>query len=82
MLFTTGRGGRKGVIEVCPLCHGVGVQARLHQLAPGMVQQISTVCAGCQGQGQRLGHRDCCKTCAGRKILRQKKILEVQIDKG
>ncbi|XP_073770082.1 dnaJ homolog subfamily A member 1 isoform X1 [Danio rerio] len=77
-----GRGGRKGVIEVCPLCRGVGVQVRLHHLAPGMVQQISTVCEGCQGQGQRLGHRDRCKTCTGRKILRQKKILEVHIDKG
>uniref|UniRef100_A0A672NLJ0 DnaJ homolog subfamily A member 1-like n=1 Tax=Sinocyclocheilus grahami TaxID=75366 RepID=A0A672NLJ0_SINGR len=77
-----GRGGRKGVIEVCPLCRGVGVQVRLHHLAPGMVQQISTVCSGCQGQGQRLGHRDRCKTCAGRKILRQKKILDVHINKG
>ncbi|XP_051993987.1 dnaJ homolog subfamily A member 1-like [Xyrauchen texanus] len=77
-----GRGGRKGLIEVCSLCRGVGVQVRLHHLAPGMVQQISTVCAGCQGQGQRIGHRDRCKACTGRKILRQKKILEVHIDKG
>lgn len=77
-----GHGGRKGVIEVCPLCRGAGVQVRLRHLAPGMVQQISTVCAGCQGQGQRLGHRDRCKACTGRKILRQKKILEVHIDKG
>ncbi|XP_076866531.1 dnaJ homolog subfamily A member 1 [Brachyhypopomus gauderio] len=77
-----GRGGRKGAVEVCPSCRGSGVQVRLHQLALGMVQQISTICGGCQGQGQRLHPRDRCKACSGRKILRQKKILEVHIDKG
>ncbi|KAB5518267.1 hypothetical protein PHYPO_G00163770 [Pangasianodon hypophthalmus] len=77
-----GRGGRKGAVEVCPSCRGTGVQVRLHQLLPGMVQQISTVCGSCRGQGQRLSHRDRCKACAGRKILRQKKILEVHVDKG
>ncbi|XP_041946898.1 dnaJ homolog subfamily A member 1 isoform X1 [Alosa sapidissima] len=77
-----GRGGRKGALEVCPSCRGAGVQVRLHQLGFGMVQQLSTVCGSCQGQGQRMSHRDRCKTCTGRKILRQKKILEVHIDKG
>uniref|UniRef100_W5KTY3 DnaJ heat shock protein family (Hsp40) member A1 n=1 Tax=Astyanax mexicanus TaxID=7994 RepID=W5KTY3_ASTMX len=72
----------EGAMEVCPSCRGTGVQVRLHQLVPGMVQQISTICGGCHGQGQRLSHRDRCKACAGRKILRQKKILEVHIDKG
>lgn len=77
-----GRGGRKGALEVCPSCRGSGVQVRLHQLGFGMVQQVSTMCCSCQGQGQRMSHRDRCKTCTGRKILRQKKILEVHIDKG
>ncbi|XP_062864759.1 dnaJ homolog subfamily A member 1 isoform X2 [Trichomycterus rosablanca] len=77
-----GRGGRKGAVDVCQSCRGTGVQVRLHQLIPGMVQQISTVCTGCRGQGQRLSHRDRCKACTGRKITRQKKILEVHIDKG
>lgn len=77
-----GRGGRKGALEVCPSCRGTGVQMRLHQLGFGMVQQVSTMCGSCQGQGQRMSHRDRCKTCVGRKINRQKKILEVHIDKG
>lgn len=67
---------------MCPSCRGTGVQVRLHQLLPGMMQQISSVCGGCRGQGQRLSHRDRCKACTGRKILRQKKILEVHVDKG
>ncbi|KAK2865888.1 hypothetical protein Q7C36_001944 [Tachysurus vachellii] len=77
-----GNGGHKGVVEVCPTCRGSGVQVRLHQLLPGMVQQISTICGSCRGQGQRLSHRNRCKTCTGRKVLRQKKVLEVHIDKG
>lgn len=67
---------------MCMTCHGTGMQVRMHQLLPGMVQQVSTLCHSCQGQGQRISHKDRCKACAGRKILRQKKILEVHIDKG
>lgn len=58
------------------------MQVHMHQIIPGMVQQVSTVCQSCQGQGQRISHKDRCKTCAGRKIIRQKKILEVHVDKG
>ncbi|XP_077379459.1 dnaJ homolog subfamily A member 1 [Festucalex cinctus] len=77
-----GRGSRKGAAQMCMSCQGTGMQVRVHQLVPGMVQQVSTVCHGCQGQGQRISQKDRCKACAGRKILRQKKILEVHIDKG
>ncbi|MBN3310213.1 dnaJ homolog subfamily A member 1 [Amia ocellicauda] len=77
-----GRGGRKGAVECCLTCRGSGMQVRLHQIGPGMVQQISSVCMACHGQGQRINHKDKCKTCNGRKIMRQKKILEVHIDKG
>ncbi|KAA8594777.1 hypothetical protein FQN60_011912 [Etheostoma spectabile] len=77
-----GRGSRKGAAQMCMSCHGTGMQVRMHQLVPGMVQQVSTVCHSCQGQGQRINHKDRCKACGGRKILRQKKILAVHIDKG
>uniref|UniRef100_A0A8C5C7V7 DnaJ heat shock protein family (Hsp40) member A1 n=1 Tax=Gadus morhua TaxID=8049 RepID=A0A8C5C7V7_GADMO len=77
-----GRGGRKGAVEMCMSCHGTGMQVRLHQLGMGMVQQVSSVCQSCQGQGRRISHKDRCKACGGRKIVRQKKILEVHIDKG
>ena len=77
-----GRGGRKGAVELCISCHGTGMQVRLHQLGMGMVQQVSSVCQMCQGQGRRISHKDRCKACGGRKIVRQKKILEVHIDKG
>lgn len=82
LFFLAGRGSRKGAAQMCMTCHGTGMQVRMHQIIPGMVQQVSTVCQSCQGQGQRISHKDRCKACGGRKIMRQKKILEVHIDKG
>ncbi|XP_019622463.1 PREDICTED: dnaJ homolog subfamily A member 1-like [Branchiostoma belcheri] len=77
-----GRGGKKGAVESCPNCRGTGMQVRIQQLGPGMVQQIQSMCNECQGQGERINPRDRCKTCNGRKIVRERKILEVHIDKG
>lgn len=67
---------------MCMTCRGTGLQVHMQQIIPGMVQQVSTVCQSCQGQGQRISHKDRCKACVGRKIVIQKKILEVHVDKG
>uniref|UniRef100_M3Y0A4 DnaJ homolog subfamily A member 1 n=1 Tax=Mustela putorius furo TaxID=9669 RepID=M3Y0A4_MUSPF len=75
-----GRGGKKGGVECCPSSPGTGMQIRIHQIGPGMVQQIQSVCMECQRHGQ-ISPKDRCK-CNGRKIVREKKILEVPIDKG
>ncbi|XP_061107542.1 dnaJ homolog subfamily A member 1-like [Conger conger] len=77
-----GRGGRKGAVEVCPCCQGTGVQVQLHQIMGNVVQQVSTLCMACHGQGQRISSKDKCKGCGARKILRQNKTLEVHIDRG
>lgn len=77
-----GRGSRKGAAQMCMTCRGTGLQVHMQQIIPGMVQQVSTVCQSCQGQGQRISHKDRCKVCIGRKIVTQKKILEVHVDKG
>lgn len=77
-----GRGGKKGAVERCPNCRGTGMQLRIQQLAPGMVQQIQTMCSECQGQGERINPKDRCKTCQSKKVVRERKLLEVNIDKG
>lgn len=77
-----GYGGKKGSVQNCGSCRGSGMQVRIQQLAPGMVQQIQTVCSDCQGQGERINPKDRCKNCQGRKVTRERKILEVHIDKG
>uniref|UniRef100_A0A2K5YEF4 J domain-containing protein n=1 Tax=Mandrillus leucophaeus TaxID=9568 RepID=A0A2K5YEF4_MANLE len=71
-----GRGGKKGAVE------GTAMQIRIHQIGSGMVQQIQSVCMECQDHGERSSAKDRCKSCNRRKIVREKKILEVHIDKG
>lgn len=77
-----GYGGKKGAVEKCTNCKGTGVQIRIHQLGPGMVQQTQSVCHECSGQGERINPKDRCKNCQGRKVTRERKILEVHVDKG
>ena len=77
-----GRGGKPGAQHTCTNCRGTGMEVHLRQLAPGMVQQMQTVCRACSGQGETMNPRDRCRKCEGKKVNREKKILEVHIDKG
>ncbi|XP_046436619.1 dnaJ homolog subfamily A member 1 isoform X2 [Neodiprion pinetum] len=77
-----GIGGKKGSVEQCPTCRGSGMQVQIQQLAPGMIQQLQSMCSDCKGQGERINPRDRCKHCNGRKTVRDRKILEVHVDKG
>lgn len=81
-LFITGYGGKKGTLEKCSTCKGKGVQIRVQQIGPGMIQQIQSMCSDCQGQGEKFNSKDRCKNCNGHKVERKKKIIEVNIDKG
>lgn len=58
-----GRGGKKGAVQVCTTCLGSGVTCRVQQLAPGMIQQIQTVCGDCKGARQVFNAKDRCKVC-------------------
>lgn len=35
-----GCGGKMGAVEKCPTCHVLGIETRIHQIAPSVVQQI------------------------------------------
>jgi len=77
-----GRGGKEGSSQKCTNCRGTGMQVRIQQIGPGMVQQIQSVCGDCRGEGEVIDPRHRCKTCQGKKIVKERKILEVHIDKG
>lgn len=70
------------IAERCGGCRGTGMQVRIEHLGPSIVQQIQSVCSDCGGKGERISAKDKCKSCDGKKITREKKILEVHIDKG
>ncbi|KAK0055780.1 dnaJ subfamily A member 1 [Biomphalaria pfeifferi] len=77
-----GIGGKEGSVQKCTNCRGTGMQVRIQQLGPGMVQQIQSVCAECRGEGEVIDPKHRCKNCNGKKITKERKILEVPIDKG
>merc|ERR1712172_282374 len=39
-----GIGGKEGAVQRCPNCRGSGMQVRVQQLGPGMMQQIQSMC--------------------------------------
>lgn len=64
-----GRGGKKGAVESCPACQGSGIQVQIHQLGPGMIQQVQSMCSECRGQGERINPKDRCRSCNGKKVI-------------
>jgi len=77
-----GKGGKEGAVVKCSSCRGTGMQVRIQQIGPGMVQQIQSVCPDCRGEGEVIDPKLRCKACTGKKIVKERKILEVHIDKG
>lgn len=77
-----GKGGKDGAVQSCQGCHGNGIKVIVRQLGPGMIQQMQTVCPDCQGKGELIREKDRCRQCMGKKVVRERKILEVHIDKG
>lgn len=78
-----GRGGRKGAQdEVCSHCRGQGRITEILQLRPGMIQQSQSICSDCRGAGRKFNAKDICKGCSGRKLVRTRQIIKINIEKG
>ena len=52
------QGGKTGAVQKCVACRGRGMRIMIRQLAPGMVQQMQSVCTDCNGEGEGLA---CCR---------------------
>lgn len=76
----SGKGGKN--VEACKSCRGRGIKLVVRQLGPGMIQQMQTQCDECKGEGSIVSEKDKCKTCEGNKTLKEKKTLEVFVNKG
>lgn len=74
-----GKGGKN--VQTCRSCNGQGVKMQLRQLGP-MIQQVQSPCEVCNGVGESMAPKDKCKTCSGRKVNSERKVLEVRIEKG
>jgi DnaJ family protein A protein 2 len=77
-----GSGAKSGVnASQCRKCDGRGFRIIIKQMGP-MIQQMQTVCDACGGKGENIREEDKCKSCKGKKVSKEKKILQVYIDKG
>nr|AAX46634.1 DnaJ subfamily A member 2 [Bos taurus] len=54
----SGQGGKSGAVQKCSACRGRGVRIMIRQLAPGMVQQMQSVCSDCNGEGEVINEKD------------------------
>lgn len=76
-----GRGGKAGAVKTCGDCGGRGVKLTIRQMGP-MIQQMQQICGECRGEGEVMKEKDRCKQCNGKKVVQERKVLEVHVDKG
>jgi len=77
-----GSGCKAGVdAGKCKTCDGRGIRIIIKQMGP-MIQQMQTVCQDCGGKGETVKEEDKCKNCKGKKVIKEKKVLQVYVDQG
>ncbi|CAA2992875.1 dnaJ homolog [Olea europaea subsp. europaea] len=77
-----GKGSKSGASMKCSGCQGTGMKVTIRQLGPGMIQQMQHACNECKGSGETINDRDRCPLCKGEKVVQEKKVLEVHVEKG
>lgn len=66
----------------CSGCKGTGMKVSIRQLGPGMIQQMQHPCNDCKGTGETINDKDRCPLCKGEKVVQEKKVLEIIVEKG
>jgi len=77
-----GKGGKSESVVRCRSCRGQGVKIVIRQIGPGMIQQMQQMCEECHGEGSQIPDKDKCKACNGDRTTKEKKTIEVFINKG
>lgn len=77
-----GRGGKEGAVQKCTGCRGRGMVTKMQQIGPGMYTQSNGPCDDCYGKGEVIDEANKCKICNGKKVKREKKIIDVEVDAG
>ncbi|CAE6114106.1 unnamed protein product [Arabidopsis arenosa] len=77
-----GKGSKSGASMKCGGCQGTGMKVSIRQVGPGMIQQMQHACNDCKGTGETINDRDRCPQCKAEKVVSEKKVLEVNVEKG
>lgn len=75
-----GSGAKDGETETCSTCKGRGSVSKMQTIGPGFQVQMQQPCDKCSGAGKRPKHK--CPVCSGKKVVKDKKDLTVDIEKG
>ncbi|PWZ12792.1 DnaJ 2 [Zea mays] len=75
-------GSKSGASSRCAGCQGSGFKVQIRQLGPRMIQQMQHPCNECKGSGETISDKDRCPQCKGDKVVPEKKVLEVVVEKG
>ncbi|XP_049380643.1 dnaJ protein homolog isoform X2 [Solanum stenotomum] len=78
----SGKGSKSGDSMKCSGCEGTGMKVSIRQLGPGMIQQMQHPCNKCKGTGETIDDKDRCPQCKGEKVVQEKKVIEVHVEKG
>lgn len=76
------KGSKSGASITCAGCQGSGMKISIRHLGPSMIQQMQHPCNECKGTGETISDKDRCPHCKGEKVIQEKKVLEVVVDKG
>ncbi|KAL5207943.1 hypothetical protein ABZP36_032378 [Zizania latifolia] len=77
-----GKGSKSGAAGTCHGCCCAGMRTITRQIGLGMIQQMNTVCPECRRSGEMIINKDKCPSCKGNKVVQEKKVLEVHVQKG
>lgn len=58
------------------------MKVSIRHLGPSMIQQMQHPCNECKGTGETINDKDRCPQCKGEKVVQEKKVLEVIVEKG
>ena len=77
-----GKGGKDGANSTCGGCKGRGMRTQMTMIGPGMYSQSTGPCTDCSGTGEMIDEANKCKNCNGKKVIKEKKVIEATIDNG
>lgn len=72
---------REGAVAKCTGCDGSGIRIDI-QVHGNMRLQRQTTCPICNGRGESIPESDKCEHCKGDKVVRESKVLEVEVERG
>lgn len=67
-------------LHVCPHCKGAGTIVGMHQIGPGMYQQVRQHCPHCEGKGKVIGRK--CDHCHGHKVVAGTENISFDVERG